>query len=210
MSLNHSDEIKKQLETILAGEEYQAYYKQHENFLMQWLEKIVRWLIEFISELFPGTGVSENTFRWISYALILLFFIVLFILLVVFIRRFVRRKEVKTTPFGTHKEFSMSAKEHVKTAEKYAGKGDYRQGIRYLFLALLLYLNEKEWLKARPWKTNGEYYDELMEVSPPFAEGFHVLSGIFDESFYGGRSTNRENYNHFYQQVKEWIGGEQP
>ena len=210
MNPNHSNEVKKQIESILSGKEYQAYNNQHENFLLQWLEKIVTWLVDFLRNLLPGTGVSENTFRWISYALILLFFIVLFILLVVFIRRFLRRKEVKTTPFGTHKEFSMSAKEHVKTAEKYAGNGDYRQGIRYLFLALLLYLNEKEWLKARPWKTNGEYYDELMEVSPPFAERFHVLSGIFDESFYGGRPTNRENYNHFYQQVKEWMGGEQP
>jgi hypothetical protein len=209
VSLNSSDDIKKQLETILAGEEYQAYNKQHENFLMQWVEKIINWLIEFLRELLPGAGVSENTYRWISYALILLFFLLLLILLGVFLRRYIRGKKGETTPLGTHKEFSMRAKDHIKTAEKYAGNGDYRQGIRYLFLALLLHLNEKEWLKARPWKTNGEYYDELLEVSPPFAERFHVLSGIFDESFYGGRSTNREDYNHFYQQVKEWMGGEQ-
>ncbi|HBI05243.1 MAG TPA: hypothetical protein DDY49_14585, partial [Paenibacillaceae bacterium] len=126
MNPNHSNEVKKQIESILSGKEYQTYNKQHENFLLQWLEKIVTWLVDFLRNLLPGTGVSENTFRWISYALILLFFIVLFILLVVFIRRFLRKKEVKTTPFGTHKEFSMCAKEHVKTAEKYAGNGDYR------------------------------------------------------------------------------------
>lgn len=209
MNSNHSEEIKNQLETILSGEEYQAYYKQQENFLLQWLEKAVRWLIEFFMQLFPTAGVSENTFRWISYALILLFFIVLFILLVFFIRRFVRRKRGTTTLLGSHKEFSMGAKDHMKTAEKYARNGDYHQGIRYLFLAMLLYLNEKEWLKARPWKTNGEYYDELIEVSPPFAERFHVLANKFDDSFYGGLSTTWEDYDHFYQLVKDWMGGEQ-
>jgi len=207
VNVNHADDVKKQFEKILSGEEYQVYSQQQENFLLQFVEKIVNWLAEFLGKLIPWSGLSENSFRSIAYVMIALFFLIALLFLFLFINRYVKRKKRGVSPFGTQKEFSSNRLAHMKTAEKYAGKGDYRQGIRYLFLALLLYLDDKDWLKARPWKTNGEYVDELMDVSSTIAKRFSHLAGIFDESFYGGRETTREDYQHFYQLVNEWMGG---
>ena len=66
-----------------------------------------------------------------------------------------------------------------------------------MFLALLLYFHEKEWLEARIWKTNWEYYEEIRKVNQEWADQFYHLALLFDEATYGERKVDKEEYIRF-------------
>ena len=83
---------------------------------------------------------------------------------------------------------------------------DYTLSTRHLFLALLLYFHEKEWLEARIWKTNWEYYDELKKVNQEWAEQFYHLAYFFDEVTYGERNVQKEEYIQFHNEAMKWLG----
>ncbi|WP_268872907.1 DUF4129 domain-containing protein [Neobacillus fumarioli] len=70
----------------------------------------------------------------------------------------------------------------------------------------MLYFHEKNWLEARIWKTNWDYYDELRRVDLQEADQFYRLAQIFDEVTYGERTVSKEEYVQFKQEAMKWLG----
>ena len=68
---------------------------------------------------------------------------------------------------------------HEKKDYELESSGEYSQATRHLFLAILLFFDEKGWLVAKRWKTNWEYYDELVRTDKKRAERFFDFALLY-------------------------------
>lgn len=195
-----------ELEKILEGKEYRVYYDQSQNAFQIWWEKAINWISDQLNNLFPSFQPSGN----ISTALLIVMIIIIIALLGLTIffsfRNRIRNRKLRfNNPLQTAKELNWTYKQHLTEAENQEVIGNYTLSARHLFLALLLYFHEKEWLEARIWKTNWEYYDELLKVNSSWANQFFHLAYLFDEATYGERIIGKEEYNRFKKEAMFWL-----
>ncbi|MEK3889358.1 DUF4129 domain-containing protein [Bacillus sp. FSL K6-3431] len=201
------DEARDELEKILNGQEYTIYRDQSKSIVKMWWVKAKEWLAEQLEKLFPS---FEKTATVAEPLLIIIIAIVIIILAVVlfFIVRNMRRKRIfrDKTPLRSMKEMDWSYQMHLSEAKKQESLEKYAPATRHLFLALLLYFHEKEWLEARIWKTNWEYFEELKKVNKQSADPFFHLAHFFEEVTYGEREVQKEEYIQFHTDVMKWLG----
>ncbi|MBO8171546.1 MAG: DUF4129 domain-containing protein [Bacillaceae bacterium] len=182
------------LEEILSRDEYRVYDQTDD-------ETFKNWLAEWLESLFPEFAVSGEMTEWISYLVIALGIILFLLFILGMGRKIVRQSRLKAKPAGTRAELVMSARRHLLEANKKADEGDFREALRHVFLALLLALDEQGRIKARHWKTNREYYQELTGSDPDTAPFFYKMAIRFDEVVYGDRLIDARGYREFRKQV---------
>ena len=205
LSMVNDNRAKDELEKILNQSEYQVYYQDNRNFLEIWWENFKSWisdlLTDWLSSFQASSGVAKSFFLLLLILGVSLFVLVIFLL----VRRIRRKRRFKgLQPLQSNQE-DWSYDKHLKEANVQETKENYSVATRHLFLALLLYFDDKEWLVAKIWKTNWEYYDELFKVNPEAAEQFFHLALIFDQVTYGERSMDKLKYDEFKGKVLSWF-----
>ncbi|ADU32471.1 hypothetical protein [Evansella cellulosilytica] len=205
-----ADHAREQLEKILDTPEYQVYYEDNRGLIERIIDFVLHWIGELLSRLFPniaiGSGVSGAVFVFIV-ILGLALLVVIFLLVARTIKR--RRTFRDNQPLQAMNEMSWSYEKHLLEAEKHEGKGEYSLATRHMFLGLLLYYHDINWLEAKIWKTNWEYYDELRKVKKSDAELFFKFAILFDEVTYGERLIEKEEYIPFRDEVANILKGKQ-
>ena len=206
--MDNVDDARDELEKILNETEYTNYSDQPSTIFSVWLEKAKNWIADQLAQLFPS---FEKTSMLAGPILTII--IVIMLLLVVTVLFFVVRNRSRkskfreTPPLQSTKEMDWSYQMHVTEAMKQQDLEKFSSATRHLFLALLLYFHEKEWLEARIWKTNWEYYEELKKVNQQSADQFQHLAYFFDEATYGEREVQKEDYVQFQREVMKYLGG---
>jgi hypothetical protein len=199
------DEEKEALRGILSGDEYTAYATpeggEGQNLLLYWLER----LLDKLGELFPQlemTGGSEKalTYVIIGVGVVLLAGLVFFLVKLLWVERKLKQKAAMS-----EEELERPPADLLSLARRTADSGDLREATRLLFLALLLALQEREWLEVRPWKTNWEYAEELSGKSSPWLDIFRESALRFDTVWYGHRSITPEEFGGWLERVESIV-----
>jgi hypothetical protein len=204
--MDNIDEAKDELKKILNEKEYTNYIDQPSNIFSIWWEKAKNWLADQLAELLPSFEKTSMLAGPILIIIIVAVLSLIAIALVIVVRN--RRQKLKlreTTPLQSMKEIDWSYQMHLTEAMKQEDLEKFSTATRHLFLALLLYFHEKEWLEARIWKTNWEYYEELKKVNQQSANQFHHLAFFFEEATYGERDVQKEEYFQFQMVVMSYL-----
>jgi hypothetical protein len=198
-----------QLEDILDGKEYKAYLQENQGWLSSWWERAKEWIQEMLGKINPAFEPTSGGASGILIAVIVIIVAVLLGFAFITVRNGVRRRKFRShKPFQSMNEMEWSYSSHLEEAHKQETLGDYPKATRHMFLALLLYFHEREYLEARVWKTNWEYYDELSKVNLKWAERFYRLALLFDEVAYGEYEISENEYLHYKQEALDWLGNE--
>lgn len=114
----------------------------------------------------------------------------------------------KNDKLPSHGEITAEniAQADIKTLIANAEKtNDYRLAIRYYYLLVLKQLNLNNFIKYEDDKTNADYMNAI--ASQNFSKGFAYTSYIYDYTWYGEFSLNKEQYqlarDSFVQLIKE-------
>ncbi|REB10979.1 DUF4129 domain-containing protein [Sporosarcina sp. BI001-red] len=199
--------VKDELESILSKKEYTVYTDQETNFFTVLWEKIKAWFVEFLERLFPSMKKTSMIAGPILAIVIIVMLILVAIALVYFVRRRKRRQIVHSKiPLQSMKEIDWSFQMHLTEASKQEELNRLTPATRHMFLAILLYFHEKQWLEARIWKTNWEYYEELKKVNQQTASQFYHIARFFDEVTYGEREVQIDEYQEFRMKVMDALG----
>ncbi|MGN7400232.1 DUF4129 domain-containing protein [Cytobacillus praedii] len=199
-------QARDELEEILKEREYQAYYDDSKGLIARWWEKVKEWFADLLADLFPSFAPTSS-----AAGPILIGIIVIMIILLGVVAFFIFRNRKRNRMLGDHKplqsinEIDWSFTRHLSESQKHETSGEYTLATRHLFLALLLYFHEKEWLVARIWKTNWEYYDELRKVNQEWADQFYHLARLFDEVTYGKHIVHKEEFKQFHTTAMKWL-----
>jgi hypothetical protein len=92
---------------------------------------------------------------------------------------------------------NRSAEELWREAESLAGAGQFREAVRFLYLAVLFGLDRKRLLRYEATRTNGEYVRQvrLAENAPPDLHApFGRLTALFERKWYGERTCDADEY----------------
>lgn len=201
-----AEQAKDELQNILSTHEYQVYYEDNRNFLQIWWDRFKEWLGDVLSKLFSSFEPSSGFANLVLFMVIAV--VVVLVVLVVFlgIRKAGRSRKFRGSPPLKHiKEEDWTYIDHLKASRKKETDENYTGATRHLFLTLLLYFHEKEWLQARDWKTNWEYFAELRQINQQYAETFYHLAVTFDQVVYGKRVLQKNEYLLFRKSVMAWL-----
>ncbi|MFA9559173.1 DUF4129 domain-containing protein [Evansella sp. AB-rgal1] len=204
-----SDQGRHRLEEILNGSEYQVYYDESQGFIETLFIRIRDWFIDVLSELFPSLAVSNGVSGTV---LILVIILILVVLAVVLVKVGLNVKRNRTfrenKPLQNMDEMKWSYQKHMEEAKKQENMKEYTLATRHMFLALLLYFHEINWLEAKIWKTNWEYYEELRQVDKTGAELFFQYALLFDQVTYGERIVEKEEYMKYRIEAMKWLNNQ--
>lgn len=201
-----SNKAREELKTILNTREYQVYYHS-KGFLETWWDNAKEWLAKQLAKLFPSLESARSASVPILIVMIAAVVLLLAWLLFLLIRHGKRNRMLRNQkPLQSMMEIQWSSDRHLNEALKQESLSEYSLATRHLFLALLLYFHEKNWLEARIWKTNWDYYEELRKINQQDAGQFYSLAHFFDEVTYGERKVNKEDYLQFEQDAMKWLG----
>lgn len=198
------NEAREELTKILSKKEYQIYY--NENAIQAWWRKAKDWLGEQLVKLFPSMETADKAAGPLLITIIAIIIILVILAVTLIIRNRMRNTKYRDKHvLHNAKEMEWSYQQHLSEAEKREDNGEFAEATRHMFLALLLYFHEKGWLKARIWKTNWEYYDELRKVNQTWADRFFNLANYFDEVTYGEYTVQKHEYEQFKTEVMKWL-----
>jgi hypothetical protein len=191
-------EEKRKLEKILSREEFASYHqKKGDNPLADWLERFFDWLASRLEmpEIPHGSGNIA------SYLIIAGALVALLLLIIWLSRQTIRsQKQKRLLPAGA--EESSAYTDYLLQAKQFGENGNWNEGIRYAFLALLFFLEEKEWIKVEKWKTNWEYLGELFDNSPEWAPFFRQQALLFEHVWYGRRSIDEQGFREYIKETE--------
>ncbi|MFF2445736.1 DUF4129 domain-containing protein [Neobacillus sp. NPDC058068] len=202
-----ANKARDELKEILNTKEYQIYHNESKGLIETLWEKAKQWIAEQLLKLFPSMESAGSASGPILIAIIVVVVFFLAFAAIFMIRNHNRNKLLyNKKPLQSMHEINWSSERHLQEAKKQEGLAEYTLATRHLFLALLLYFHEKDWLEARIWKTNWEYYEELRKVNQQWAVKFYDLAAFFDEVTYGMRKVQEKEYQLFQTEVRRMLG----
>ncbi|WP_066062541.1 DUF4129 domain-containing protein [Neobacillus soli] len=195
------------LKEILNTHEYKVYQTDSKGLIETLWDKAINWIGRLLAKLFPSIETASSAAKPILIAIIITVILLLALSLFLIIRNH-RRNQIRSNkkPLHSLKEINWTSQRHLAEAGKLEALEEFTASTRHLFLALLMHFHEKEWLEARIWKTNWDYYEELQRVNQQWAEEFYGFAAFFDEVTYGERSVQKEEYLQFRVEAIKWLG----
>lgn len=96
--------------------------------------------------------------------------------------------------------YSIKDPESLKNkALEYADKGQFRLAVRYLYISMLLYLNESNIIKIDKSKTNKQYLNEIRINDADKFDLAHAFTDEFNRSWYGNRELDKERFEYWHR-----------
>lgn len=206
MNMTDLDQARDKIEEILNTEEYQVYYEDTRNVIQKWWDSVVEWFQGLLSNIFSSLEPSNGFATGLVVILGVITFVLVILAVFLLVRYYKRKYRFRDPTHLYHKhERDWTYNDHLKKVSELEANGNLQAATRHLFLALLLNFHENGYVKARIWKTNWEYYEELKRLGKKRAESFYQLAQNFDGVVYGERTVEEESYVTYKEAILHWI-----
>lgn len=207
MAISNPKLLSKDIRVILKDKRFQ--YPDY----FAWFKKIWAKIKAFQEQFKPAEPIqlSPSVIEWSKK---ILFGVVLFlpIPLVYFLGKLWSR-EKRMTFHSTAKEVLALPDQLRRKAETYWETGEYREAIRHLYLAGLLYLKKEKLIPESTAFSDSENLKNLRKNiggESEIYQSFSALTRLFQEKWYGLKSCQSDDYlnaNHFLNKMMAKSGG---
>lgn len=177
------------------------------QFIERVLEPIIEWLRDWLGFLVPDAGGGTGTS--LGRALLFVLGAVMLAFLAYALARMVLASHRRLTRKDSTEEEEIielpRPDELISRAVSLGERGEWRQGIRFFYLAVLAFLEEQGLVRYDRSKTNWEY---AREIGPSFADRdrFLGLTRSFDRVWYGMQVATAEDYAGFHADLEAITG----
>lgn len=196
-------EDKHILQDILSQDEYTDYYHASGGSFWEWLNPVWRW----IKGRFPNFDApSDGVLSLFTYILIIVLIGLSAFAIYWFVRQLVRHHRAQGHTYLPVEGHIQSYTYYWKQALEFDALGDWRQGVRAVFLSLVFYLDDQQRIKVEKWKTNWEYANELASSDQSVVVLFHDCSVLFERTWYGNEAVHHDEFHSMLARVEQVIG----
>ena len=194
-----ANESREKLRSILMRREFQT---EQETRLGRFVKEVRQRITEFLREILSAIeGLIERLFGagartgWVSIAVILALLAAAGIGVVRMARavRPNKRRDKKRRVLGEEIPAGTTSGDLLEAALARARAGDFRSGVRNLYLSLLYELNERGLLELDESATNHEYLERVSSVAS-VASPMRYLTDRFDYFWYGKIPSSEEEF----------------
>ncbi|PZR41048.1 MAG: hypothetical protein DI538_02330 [Azospira oryzae] len=177
-------------------------YKQPPTVAENLWTRFKRWLADLFESLFKGAiTTSWGRVVLIVIGIIVVIVVVMLILKVDAFKVFYSGADQgKTEAHVFHENIhEMDFEKLIREANE---KGEYRLGVRLIFLYALKTLSDKHLIEWHAGKTNHDYVNELS--ASELKTGLNELSFYFDYAWYGGFTITKETFQKVDSVFQSW------
>jgi len=204
MIIPSKNEFDSTINKILQGFDY-IHLKNGMGDLIQKLkDEISKWLQKIINKTI--SGISSKNFATDNLANILiiigLLFIATIVILIIIKISKTFEKKAKIKEILGEKIYDKTTPSSLRlVAGAFGEKRDYRQAIRYNFIAILLLMHEKSIVYLDETKTNEEIYKYLKKNKFSMSFEFEHLINDFNVSWYGHKLLDNKTYDEALENI---------
>jgi hypothetical protein len=201
-----SQEFDSTTNEILQGYKYIHLKTSLLDFILQIKDGISKWIVKVFKNSFsnihsPG-AVSDNLANIFIIIGFLLIFTIVVLIIVKVSKTFERKKRIKEI-LGEKIDDKTTPSSLRILAASFGVKEDFRQAIRYDFIAILLLMHEKNIVYLDETKTNEEIYKYLKKNEFSMLSVFEYLVNDFNSSWYGHRLCTKQTYDKAVQNINQ-------
>jgi hypothetical protein len=184
-----ASQVKDQLSDILNNWEFRKY--EQGDSLQELIMRVLSWLG------LKSTNINKVDFSDLA---INLFFLVIGLILIIYLLKHLAPFMRIMTPDVATKEAEAEIGVPLiplrlfNKAEDLAHKKNFREALRYLYLALLIELDEKRIISYQNAKTNHQYLKEVNNKASHLRDCFGDMMDLFERKWYGLEECTNEDY----------------
>jgi hypothetical protein len=177
-------------------------YKQAPTVAESLWDRFWAWIGQLLNSLFQN-ATTTNLGRGLVYliGIAVIIFIVMMLLKVDALKVFYSGADKGKTDYKVFHE-NIHEMDFEKLIREAADKGEYRLGVRLIFLYALKTLSDKQLIEWHAGKTNHDYVEELNVKD--LKTGLNELSFYFDYAWYGGFTIDRNIFFKVESIFKSW------
>jgi hypothetical protein len=195
-----ADAARQRATEILARPEYQPPEKSWLQHALDWVNDSAR---SFLNSLLAGGAASI-----ISWA-VLGGLVVIVVVFAARVSRTVQRVPLHTIEASEARR--RSSTDWELDAERFEATGQWKDGLRCRYRALVATLIDRDMLRDVPGRTSGEFRVELAEHAPESAvAAFSGASELFERAWYGDVPTGPAESELFRARADEALGRVHP
>lgn len=205
-------DIKESIDKILTKNEF-SYNKYKDNILESigsHIKEVVELIVEKVKKLLNlinmpqqlpefKNPITENSAKGLKITGVLIICLIITALIFLLLRNFRISKKLKIKEdfdlISTLKDPDLMEQQ----AFEYSKKGEFRFALRFLYLGLLLRLNELNLIKINKSKSNRQYLHELRSIRFEGYELIEELTDDFNRYWYGNRNLDIKSYEFIYK-----------
>lgn len=186
---NTVSEILNRPEYSHLNNNYMSYVER----LKDYIKEIIKKLFDIIGRSAEGVQVSDKT-AYIVLVVCLIIIIAVIALIVLRISKAIDKNKNVKELFGTVIDKNVTPFEMMKKSAEYKGIRDYRNAVKFSFIAILLMLHNKDIIFLDEAKTNGEILGILKSRDFSHTRTFEMLVGLFNDTWYGHKIMSEDDY----------------
>ena len=173
------------VEEVLKKSKYLFLRNQYKEMIEKMKETIIKWIKDILSNMEFGGNKIQPSSASISKGLMItgiVFSIMILIILFIYIRKMVRKDTKIKHILGEVIDEQTTTETLNEKARKYKAHGDYREAVRYSFIAILFHMNEKNILYLDESMTNKEMVKSLRKNNFKQVTLFEDLVHLFNKA----------------------------
>lgn len=116
------------------------------------------------------------------------------------VKRTLTTKKVRRVGLLEEGEEALRADEWLARADELEARGAFREAIRYLYLAVLMRLDDAGIVRFDRYQTNWEHFRRIENSDAPKEVRYRFLTQEFDYIWYGDRTAHAQNCAVFRQE----------
>lgn len=200
-SPENEEEVKKKLSEILASGEF-GEQKRSKSLLEILHDKFIEFIKKLweklnigdkLESVFGGAKVSPEVMLILKIIAIVLMLAIIVLVIFFVTRKFTRARKVRQEDALLLNELK-NPDEVYKKAFDYYNSGDYTQGLRFLYISLLIKFNELNIIRINKAKTNKQYLSEIRDNKPEIYDVMIEFTQVFNRHWYGGRNADKATF----------------
>jgi hypothetical protein len=169
---------------------------------LNWFQRLLAFLSDVLERFFGAVeqpvGSALPAIGWVLLFVGALAVVALLVYAVLSLRRGV----VREAALPGDPEASLTSADALRQASDTARGGDYRAAVRYLYLASLLWLDERNLLRYDRALTNREYLQQVRPNADLYARLQPVIE-TFDRVWYGHAPVDAATFEAYRRQIDE-------
>lgn len=204
LSTPTKEKFDKTVEEILNRLEYKHLSRKYIDIMEGIKEKILSWIKAWLNSIDISDKQITDAAPSISNGIIIIgsvLIILIVIILIIYIKRIIKRDKRVTSILGEIIDEKTTTQGLYEKARRYKELKDYREALRYSFIALLFQMNENNLLYLDETQTNTEIIYTLKKNDFKDTALFQDAVNLFNKVWYGHKKINEDIYESWEKMI---------